>query len=82
MGLVCAPNSGDHSAYSQSSFLVHGILSKVYMHVCMFTNHQGNDLPMTAMPKGNEEICQWKYCEPEIMAWEHHRDSTKNHHDL
>ena len=62
---------------------MHGILSKVYMRVFMFTNHQGNDLPMTAMPKGNEEIDQGKYCEPEIMAWKHHRDSKKkNHHDL
>ena len=82
MGLVCAPNTGDCTVYSQSSFLVHCIFSKVYMHVCMSTNHQSNDLPMTGMPKWNEEIYQHKYCEPQLMTWEHHRDSTKNHCDL
>ena len=48
------------------------------MHVWVL----GNDLPITGMPKGNEEIYQQKCCEPEVMTWEHHRDSTENHHDL
>ena len=49
---------------------MHGILSKVYMRVFMFTNHQGDDLPMTAMPKGNEEN------QPSIAGWRSNADTV------
>ena len=73
----CTPDMGDYSAYNNHSHLPGALYSFKSLKCIFIAAKQANDFTETRTQKKNEENDQFKKCEPKVVSYKYHRDSTE-----